>query len=63
MPSPRDLDPKFEDAKPKIDSYEPETDNIVYRQIIVNPDGTPGEKLHGPMPRSEWAAYEKENGL
>lgn len=77
MPSPRDLDPKFKTEKTDNPPTEPidlgetenkrseedETTNIVYRQRVTNPDGTVGEKVHGPMPVADWPAYEKENNL
>lgn len=40
-----------------------DTPMIVLRQPITNEDGTPGEKLHGPMPVADWPAYEKEHNL
>jgi hypothetical protein len=78
MASPRDLDPKFRDEKResvedterdvtadelKREESEDETPMLVHRQRIVQPDGTVTEKVHGPMPQSDWAAYEKENNL
>jgi hypothetical protein len=76
MATPRDLDPKFktenvtpQDIVPTEETPEetPEESSeesmIVYRQQIVKPDNTVGEKVHGPMPVSKWAAYEKENNL
>lgn len=43
---------------------DPEGGYITYIQNNV-PDGQGGIKeiVHGPMPRSEWAAYSKEKGL
>lgn len=65
--TPRDLDPKFKDESEtsQIEPKDSEKDvpMIVHRQFFTNPDGTPGEKTHGPMPVSEWAAYEKEHNL
>jgi len=37
--------------------------HIVYIERGNLPDGTPTEKKHGPIPVSEWAAYEKEHNL
>jgi hypothetical protein len=42
---------------------DPNEGEIVYRQPFVDSNGTVGEKVHGPMPVSEWATYSKENGL
>lgn len=36
---------------------------IVHRQTYIDNEGVFREKLHGPMPVSEWAAYEKKNNL
>jgi hypothetical protein len=36
---------------------------ILHRQRFVASDGTAGEKVHGPMPVSEWPAYSAKNGL
>lgn len=73
MATPRDLDPKFKDEDLKSDALlraedeqakknEEDVPMIVHRQPIVV-DGIATEKLHGPMPVSEWPAYEKEHGL
>lgn len=68
MPSPRNLDPKFKDEKDVPDEV-PETVNendevpqIVFRQQVQEGD-TVKEIVHGPMPVTDWAAYEKEHGL
>lgn len=37
--------------------------DIVSRVQFVDSAGNVGEKIHGPMPRSEWAEYSKKNGL
>lgn len=36
---------------------------IVHRTNYVDQDGTYRTKEHGPMPRSDWAAYEREHNL
>lgn len=36
---------------------------IVHRAFYTDDQGNQKEKIHGPMPVKEWAAYEKENGL
>jgi hypothetical protein len=76
--SPRDLDTKFKDATIPTDAEsedsterndakespaEPKGGYIVYKQTYVGNDGVQREKVHGPMPVSEWADYEKENNL
>lgn len=65
MPSPRNLDPKFKDEKNVTDEV-PETEDsgtqIVFRQQVQDGD-TVKEIVHGPMPREDWTAYEKEHGL
>lgn len=74
MPTPRNLDPKFKDEKnvsettdekPVTDEQNPDDTgtSIVYRQQVQKGDGTVEEVVHGPMPREEWAEYEKEHGL
>jgi hypothetical protein len=63
MATPRNLDPKFSDEAEDPTPAEPSGGNIVFRQNVTNSDGTVGEKVHGPMPVSEWPAYEKEHGL
>jgi hypothetical protein len=71
MPTPRNLDPKFKDEKNVSDETHDETpevaeDNgtqIVYRQQVQKGNGIVEEVVHGPMPREEWPAYEKEHGL
>ncbi len=72
MASPRDLDPKFKDEKPETvpteeqeqeQKQDDDTPMIVHRQRITNPDGTIGEKQHGPMPVADWPEYEKEHKL
>lgn len=45
------------------EKHDEETPMIVHRQRITNPDGTVGEKVHGPMPVADWSAYEKEHDL
>lgn len=40
-----------------------EEGDITYRQQYVDSAGNVGEKVHGPMPRSEWAAYAATNKL
>lgn len=68
-PTPRDLDPKFKSETVTPEDIETNTSEkeevpmIVYRQQVTNPDGTAGEKVHGPMPVADWPAYEKENNL
>lgn len=52
-----------EDRVEAEEKYDDDTPMIVHRQRITNPDGTVGEKVHGPMPVADWPAYEKENGL
>lgn len=42
---------------------DPNEGMITYRQSFVDSAGNVGEKIHGPMPRSEWAAYSAANGL
>jgi hypothetical protein len=42
---------------------DPNEGSIVYRQPFVDSAGNVGEKLHGPMPVSDWAKYSQENGL
>lgn len=75
--TPRNLDPKFKDETQETEEQrtareadeadeakkQDETPMIVSRQQIVNPDGTVGEKVHGPMPVADWPAYEKEHNL
>ena len=36
---------------------------IVHHQPYTNADGVADVKTHGPMPVSEWAAYEKAHNL
>lgn len=43
--------------------YPEGTPMIVHRQQFVDSAGTVGEKVHGPMPVSEWAEYERKNNL
>ncbi len=66
-PTPKDLDPKFKNAEPPTEDSSEEkqeaVSQIVFRQPIINPDGTPGMKEHGPMPVTEWLAYSEKNGL
>jgi hypothetical protein len=71
-PTPRNLDPKFKDVKPVT-----ETDVVEDNQTTDTHDETPmivhkerymdgavqKEREHGPMPVSEWPAYEKEHNL
>lgn len=40
-----------------------EVSQITHIQRFTGQDGKPAEVVHGPMPVSEWSAYEKENGL
>lgn len=40
-----------------------DTPMIVHRERVMQPDGSVGEKIHGPMPVADWSAYEKENKL
>ncbi len=42
---------------------EKEVPMIAYVQRYVDSEGVQREKVHGPMPVSEWAEYEKENKL
>ncbi len=42
---------------------DPEEGFITYRERFIDSAGNAGEKVHGPMPRSEWAAYSAKNGL
>jgi hypothetical protein len=42
---------------------DPTEGQIVYRQPYVDSAGNVGEKVHGPMPVSQWAKYSQENGL
>lgn len=36
---------------------------ISHRVQYVDSAGNVGEKVHGPMPRSEWAEYARKNNL
>lgn len=58
----RETRPEDERTSPPVND-ESEESMIVHRVNVQNPDGTPGVHEHGPMPVSEWAAYEKKNGL
>lgn len=51
------------EAPPTEEKNGDEESMIVHRVNVTKPDGTPGVHEHGPMPVSEWAAYEKKNGL
>jgi hypothetical protein len=74
MPTPRDLDPKFQDATPPTNSdessdakdtspeAEPEGGWIVSTRKWVDNNGVP-QSEDTRMPVSEYAKYEKENNL
>jgi hypothetical protein len=67
-PSPRDLDPNFKDEPVTPDVEAPETpeeesNNIVYIERLIDANGNPTEKKHGPMPVEQWEEYARENGL
>lgn len=61
---PRKLDPKFKDETVKDEKPDVEDNGvqIVFRQQVVE-NGVAKEIVHGPMPREDWPAYEKEHGL
>jgi len=68
--TPRDLDPNAKDKGTtetvSVDTDNPNVDDsmIVHKVVYVDPEtGQPAEKLHGPMPRRDWPAYEKEHNL
>lgn len=42
---------------------DPGEGDIVMRRQVVDAAGNVVEKLHGPMPRKDWAAYSAKNGL
>jgi len=62
-----DEDTPQEDTKDVTpDVAEEETDDtpmVVYHQPVLKPGGVMETVKHGPMPVSEWAAYEKEHNL
>jgi hypothetical protein len=47
---------------PTVEST-PDTPMIVHIVQAKNEKGEPIEYIHGPMPVSEWAAYERAHGL
>lgn len=56
------------DSQGRVDTEVPshadnEVSQITHIQRFTGQDGKPAEVVHGPMPVSEWTAYEKENGL
>jgi hypothetical protein len=69
--SPRDLDPKFRNAEPTDtnlddakDSAPEESEVSMTVHIERYMDGSvQRERRHGPMPSSEWPAYEKKHGF
>lgn len=77
-PTPRDLDPKFRDAEipddntvtdantePNSKSADDARDGeslIVYRERYMD-GNVQMEREHGPMPVSEWPAYQEEHGF
>jgi hypothetical protein len=62
MPTPNDVRKAQEKDKEKVDDNPTGESYIVFKQPAVI-DGVATIIEHGPMPVSEWAAYEKENGL
>ena len=57
--TPRDLDPKFKTVETPT---APEETQVVHIERYTE-NGVQHERRHGPMPISEWPAYEKENNL
>ncbi len=53
---------KMAEGKPE-EKKTKEVPMIVHRTPYVDSAGNHHIKEHGPMPVSEWAEYEKENGL
>lgn len=55
---------EFENVEPQEEvSEESKESQIVHRVNSTDAKGQPVVIEHGPMPISEWAAYEKENNL
>ncbi len=51
------------DVKAPVKEVKEDVPMIAHRERYVDKDGVQQDRWHGPMPVSEWAAYEKENGL
>lgn len=47
----------------KVEKNDSDECMIVMRVPYLDDKGVTMEKLHGPMPRSEWDEYAKKNGL
>ncbi len=70
-PTPMILDKNRKTEEPtKIDAdrveekeSKEEVPMIVHRTYFTDSDGVRQEKVHGPMPVSEWAEYERKHGL
>ncbi len=70
VPTPNDVKKAHEaarvnnakDVTPEVDDNPTGEDYIMFDERVVV-DGIDTLKRHGPMPISQWAAYEKENGL